>query len=206
MLYRNLTIQMKRAEKIIAALALLGISMNLLLIHGGGLVTILSLSSLSCFYFYLSFAFFNDVRLRNIRKADAFKDISRNRVIGAIALGLALGMDITGLLFHFQSYPGAQFNLIIGLIAISIIGIVALIKYVKNRLVYYTKIFKRIAIYGGLSIIILCIPKSAWIDIKYRNHPTYRDALEKAIADPNNPKLWKTADSIRDNMEKKGEI
>ena len=120
---------MKKAEIILGAIALTALALNLLLVPGGGVLTVLSLSTLSVLYMYLSFAIFNGIRLRQIFKKDSYKGISKMRIVGAILTGLALSMTTIGLLFKFQSWPGATMNLAIGLLGLAIALIVGSIKY-----------------------------------------------------------------------------
>ena len=191
---------MKKGEIIIATLSLIALGLNLLLIPGGGVLTVLTLSTLSMLYMNLSFALFNGIRLRNIFKKDSYKGISTMRIIGAVGTGLALSMTIIGLLFKFQSWPGASLNLGAGLVGLLIATVIGTIKYFRNKSDFYTKIFKRIAVFGGLGLILMLIPKTTWVEIKYRNQPTYVDALKKAMAAPDNKELWDKVEVERQKM------
>ena len=79
---------MKKAEIIIVTLSIIALAMNLLLVPGGGVLTVLALSTFSIIYFYLGFALFNDIRLRKIFKKDSYKEISSSRILGAVGLEL----------------------------------------------------------------------------------------------------------------------
>lgn len=192
---------MKKAEIIIAILSIIALALNLLLIPGSGVLTVLTLSILSVFYMYLSFALFNDIRFRNILKKGSYKGKSTKRIVGAVGTGLALSLTTTGLLFKFQSWPGASFNLGTGLVGLLTVAIISTIKYFKNKSEFYTRIFKRIAIFGGLGLILMIIPKTTWIEIKYRNHTEYIDAVKKAMADPDNKELWDNVEIQRQKMD-----
>jgi|GEM_PF-313366 hypothetical protein len=189
---------MKKAEIIIGIVGLLAIVMNLLLFTGATILTVLSLSLLSCFYMYLGFALFNGVRLSNITKKESYAGIGTPRTIGAVGTGLALSLTIIGILFKFQSYPGASFNLSIGLISLAVVTLVGLIKYIKTRSAFYIGIFKRVAIFGVLGLTFLYTPKTVIIDFKYRNHPAYLNALKLAMENPDNKELWEKADEERE--------
>lgn len=191
---------MKKTEIIIGTLSIIALGLNLLLIPGGGVLTVLTLSTLSTIYFYFSFALFNDIRFRKIFKKDSYENISRWRIIGAIGTGFALSATTAGLMFKFQSWPGADFNLGAGLVGLLIVTIIGLIKYSRNKSNYYTRIFKRAAIFGGLGLILMLTPKTSWIELKYRNHPEYIDALKKAMADPDNKELWDNVETERQKM------
>jgi len=189
---------MKKTEIIIATLSIIALGLNLLLIPGGGLLTVFTLLTLSIIYGFLGFAFFNDLRLRSIFKKESYTTISGLRILGAVGACWALSATVNGLMFKFQSWSGADFNLSIGLVGLLIVIIIGSIKYSKNKSDYYTRIFKRAAVFGGLGLIIMLTPNTNWIELKYRNQPAYVDALKKAMADPDNKELW-------DNVEVEGQ-
>jgi hypothetical protein len=189
---------MKKAEIIIGIVALLAIIMNLLLFVGATILIVLSLSLLSCFYMYLSFALFNGVQLSNITNKESYTGIGAPRIIGAIGAGLALSLTVIGILFKFQSYPGATFNLSVGLISLAVVTIVGLVKYFKTKSAFYTGIFKRVAIFGLFGLTLLYTPRTTIIDFKYRNHPAYLNALKQAMANPDNKEMGEKADEERE--------
>jgi hypothetical protein len=191
---------MKKAEIIIAALSIVAIGFNLLLIPGGAFLTVLTLSTLSIIYMYLSFAIFNDIRFRKIFRKESYAGISTMRIVGAVATGLALSMTTIGMLFKFQSWPGASFNLFVGLSALLIVTVIAVIKYLKTRSAFYTGVFKRVAVFGMLGLILLFIPNANLLEIKYRNQPAYLNALKSAMADPQNKSLWDKVEEERQKM------
>jgi len=44
-------------------------------------------------------------------------------------------------------------------------------------------------------------PKIGLIELKYRNQPSYVDALKKAMADPENTELWDKVEIERQKMD-----
>ncbi len=191
---------MKKAEIIFGTLAIIGLTINLLDIPGGIVLTVLTLSIISTLYMYLSFALFNDIRLGKIFKKDSYKRISTMKIVGAIMVGFALSITMIGILFKFQSWPGASFNLGFGLFWLLICSIVGLIKYLKTKSDYYTKIFKRIAIYGVIGLVLMILPRKTWLEVRNRNHPEYIEAVKKAWADPENQELWDKVNEERQRM------
>ncbi len=149
---------------------------------------------------YFSFALFNGVRFRGIFKSSSYKEIGVARILGAILTGFALSITIIGLLFKFQSWPGALMNIMLGVFALTIAIIVGGIKYAKTKSNYYIEIFKRIAIYGGLGLAIILLPKTAWVEFKYRNYPNYINAYKESTANPTNEELWKKANDEREKI------
>lgn len=186
---------MKKAEIILAVLAVIALGFNLNRVPGASALTVLTLSSLSVFYMYLGFALFNGVRLRAIFKKGSFTEISKARTFGAVAAGLTLSVTLVGIMFKIQIWRGADLQLRTGLFGLAIVTAVGLVKYFKNKSPYYTRIFKRAAIIGGFGLILILSPSTMWTEIRYRNHPEYVEAFKKAMADPDNAALWKDVDN-----------
>jgi hypothetical protein len=137
---------MKKIELIVGLIAILGIVLKLLHIPGSGVLTVLTLSTLSMFYYVFSFALFNGIRLRDIFKKASYKDTNAKRIIGAIGLGFALSAITIGGLFKLQFWPGATVQLMAGLVTTGLILLIAAIFYFRSKADYYTRVFKRIAI------------------------------------------------------------
>jgi hypothetical protein len=192
---------MKKAELIFATLSILALGLSLLSIPGFGFLSTMLLMTLAVFYFYFGFALFNEIRLRNIFQKDSYKNISPLRIIGAVGVGFALSSTLIGIMFTFQNWTGAKINLGVGLVSLLIIVIIATIKYAKTKADFYTCIFKRVAIFGGLGLILIALPDMALLDFKYRNHPAYLDALKKATAEPNNKALWDKVDEEQNKID-----
>ena len=195
---------MKKAEIIIGILSLIGLALNILLVPGGNIVIILTMGMLSLLYGYFSFALFNGIKFRAIFKKESYKGISTWRIVGAVGAGLALSMSVIGMLFKFQSWPGAVVELEFGLFWLFIVTIIGTIKYLTTQSEYYTGILKRVALYGGIALLLALMPKTAWVEIKYRNHPAYLQALKESINNPGNKELWEKVQIERNKMN--GEI
>jgi glucan phosphoethanolaminetransferase (alkaline phosphatase superfamily) len=177
---------MKKTEIIIAILSIIAFLLNLFLVPGGSVLTILMLSILSSIYFYFGFALFNNIRFRNILKKESYKGISALQIIGAIGTGLAISLTLIGIMFKIMSWPGAYVNLYVGIFASLVILIIGGLKFSKNKSDYYLKIFKRIGITGGLALIIVISPRNTLLDFKYRNHHEYLNLLKQSMENPNN--------------------
>ncbi|HKR04707.1 MAG TPA: hypothetical protein VJY62_08715, partial [Bacteroidia bacterium] len=96
---------MKKAEKILGSIAFMGLILKLSLIPGGGILISLSLLTLA-FLYYFSFAFLNDIPLKNIFKKESYNGISPLKMIGTAGIGIALAQCTLGLLFKIQNYEG----------------------------------------------------------------------------------------------------
>ncbi|MEX0810735.1 MAG: hypothetical protein WD048_00875 [Chitinophagales bacterium] len=190
---------MKKFELSIGLIAILAIVLKILNIPGGSLLTVLAFLTLSIFY-YLSFALFNGIRLREIFKSAAYKDTNAKRIIGAVGLGFALSAILMGALFKLEFWPGGTIQLKIGLVITGVILVIATIFYNRNKIEYYRRIFKRIAIIGGLGLILYLTPTTTLVDIYYRNNPDYADLFKRVLADPDNQELSEELEDKREEM------
>ncbi|MPQ48895.1 hypothetical protein GCQ56_18000 [Marinifilum sp. N1E240] len=181
---------MKKTEKILAAISILGILLSLNLIPYGGTLSIISMTCLAILYMYLSFALFNDIPIKGIFKKDSYTKISKLRVFGTIVTGLVLSVSIIGILFKSQLYPYSSILLAEGVIGLFIAAIVAFVQLKRSKDKFYFNILKRIVIIGILSIIFYLIPREKILEISYRNHPEYVEAIKKAWTNPDNMALW----------------
>ena len=182
-------------------LAAIGFSLKILMIFGGGVLLTLSLSALAIYYF-LSFAFLNDIPFGKMFHAGSYKEISRKRIIGTIGLGFALSCISIGTLFFLQFWPGGTINIGLGLFLLAIAVIVALNRYSETRSVFYKKIFLRAFVFGGIGIIALFTPAMKLFELFHRNNPAYIEATRKYWADPGNDSLWKDVQKLRESDKK----
>src|SRR5690606_34042119 len=104
--------------------------------------------------------------------------------------------------FKLQFWPGASLLLIIGLSALLIVTIISLIKYKVNKSHLYKNIRIRAAITGICGIILFMSPSNILIEIKYRNHPEYIEAIKKLNQDPDNIELRKKVEEEYKKMYK----
>lgn len=191
---------MKKTELILIGITLLALLMKLLHLPASGVLTVLSLSSISGIYMYLGFTLFNNLRFRNLFKKESYKEISTKRIVGGIGSGLALSVSVIGILFKFQSWPGASINLITGIIGLIIVTIISLIKMKKNTDNYYSNILKRVAGFGVICVFLLALPTKTWLGWKFPNNPEYIQAVIHAQANPDNQGLWQKVDEEREKM------
>ena len=180
---------MKKLEKILALLIFISLILKFNLIAGGSMLLVCSLTVLSLIYYPLGFAFFNGIRLREIFKKSSYTGISTWRILGAIGAGMAFSALCMGILFKLQFWTGANMNLLAGLVTIPIILVIVLIKYSKSKSEYYIRIIKRIAIIGGIGLILLLTPGRSIRKFEYRNHPDYINAYENYMENPGDKEL-----------------
>ena len=187
---------MKKFEIVVGVIAILSFFLKILHLPGSSILTVLSFSILAIFY-YLGFAFFNNIRLREIFKSSSYQNTNAKRIIGAVGLGFALSTIIMGALFKIQLWPGGTFQLNIGLIVTALLFIIAVFFYLRNKTEYYIRIFKRIAIIGGLGFILTLTPSSTLVDIYFRDNPEYAELLKKVLVDPDNQEVREQLEQSR---------
>jgi len=178
---------MKKFEKIIGFVLLIGLIFKLLLISGGSFFLAISLMFLAFLYFFLGFALFNQIPLKKIFKKESFTGINTIKVILAIGFGIGLSNTCVGILYKIQHWTGARILIISGITVIIIILIIGLISINKTKGPFIRGIIKRSIIIGGFGFLLLFISDYSIIKIQYRNHPLYIKAYEDLKSDPNNP-------------------
>ena len=172
---------MKRFEIIFGIVFLIALVLKFTLIPGGGILATVSLMPLAIFYCFLSFAYFNNIKLKNIFSTKSYRGISTLRITGSIGTGLGLSAICMGILFKIQHWPGGDFFSTVGLIAVIIVAIIAFIKFLRSKNDFYKKVLLRIAIIGSLWLLLLFAADLglAAAKIHYPNHPDYILVLKK---------------------------
>lgn len=188
---------MRKRELILGLFAVLAILLNLAGIPWDGFLTVTSLTLLAMLY-YFGFPLFIGIRLRDVFTRSAYSHTNAKRIIGAVGFGWALSVIIMGALFKVQFWPGGNVQLAVGLIATGVISIIASIFYFRNKDEYYKRIFKRVAIIGGLGLILYLTPTNTLIDVRYGDNPEYAELFKKMLANPEDKEL-------RDQWEQKSE-
>ena len=125
---------MKKFEIILIIGAIIGLLLALFNIPLDSLIVSVFFMTLGCLYFYLGFALFNGIRLRNIFKADSYKGIGTWKILTAIGTGITLSILTIGFMFFILNYPMAVTFLAVGIALAAIIIILALIKNATERI------------------------------------------------------------------------
>ena len=149
---------MKKFELILIIGAVIGLVMALFNVPLHSMVVSLFCLALALLYFYLGFALFNGIRLRNMFKADSYKGIGAWRIVIAIGTGIATSWLTIGFMFAIMSYPMARTFLIAGEAFTVIMIILAIIKNVKNKNPFYRNIILRCLIFIIIGVIFLLLP------------------------------------------------
>lgn len=177
---------MKKFEKTIITLAVIGIVMKFLLLPGGTLLTIISLSLIMFFYYFFGIGILNELPFKQIFDRNTYKDYSLKRIFGSIGAGITLGAITAGILFKLMFFPGDQINLLTGITAGFFVAIVSSIKYAKTKDKLYQNTLQRIIIVGGIGLILFITPRISLIKIQFKNHPRYIEAYQHYLEDPAN--------------------
>ena len=149
---------MRKIELIFGTVATISTAYKFLLGDELNPIFIMSILGLSLFYTYFSFAYFNNIRFKNILKRESYRGISKWRILGTIGLGLGLGLTTLGILWSLMYWPFNTFYPL-GIPILLIIGITSIIRFSTTRSEGYLRILKRILIIGGLGIILWITPQ-----------------------------------------------
>jgi len=154
---------MKKLELILIIGSVVGLLMSFFDVPQNSLIVALFFLPLSLLYFYLGFALLNGIRLRNIFKADSYKDIGVWRIAIAIGTGIALSNLTIGFMFSILSYPLAKTMLIFGIALAVIMTILALIKNAREKNPFYRNIILRCLIFLIIAVVFLVLPEHVFI-------------------------------------------
>lgn len=184
-----------------AGLFILALAMYLFIIPGGSFLILLTLLMLSMLYFYFGFAIFNGIRLRKLFKKESYEGATALKIIGAVVTGMSLSLTLIGTLFKLLRWPGGAVSLFAGCVFLLAIAVISLVKYTRHKSVYYVRVLKRVAAFGGLGFVLLLLPSTTLVDFRYRDHPAYRDALKNSMEHPDDPELQDKADEERSKLD-----
>ncbi len=166
----------------------------------GAIITILSLSGLSCLYFYFGFALFNKISFRRIFKKESYQSISTWRIIGSIATGISISIVLLGILYRIFRWPFGNEMLIIGVNFLNVVFIIGFIKIIKGKQPFYKRLLTRVVTFGLLGYLFLSLPSYTFLALKYKNHPDYIEAVKRLDQDPENLELQKEEQIEYDKM------
>ena len=149
---------MKKLEIILIIGAIIGLLLALFNTPLDSLIVSVFFITLSCLYFCLGFALFNNIALRKIFEADSYKGIGTWRILIAIGAGLALSILTIGFMFAILSYPLAKTLLVVGIVLAAIIITLALVKNAQEKNQFYRNIILRSFVFAIIAVIFLLLP------------------------------------------------
>lgn len=192
---------MKQTELVLAAIAIIGLSLSLAGIPGGSVFTIFPLFLLSAIYCYLGFVILNDIRLRNMFKRQSYKGMTALRILGAIGAGIILSTAVVGIMFKWMMWPGASVMLFISIPGFLALALITFIKYSQNGNIIYKKLLIRVGVIGTFVLLLTVFPDMV-MACKYRNNPEYLEAVKAVNEDPSNPVLQQKEMEERQKIER----
>lgn len=168
---------MRRAEKICAMLGLIGMAMIALNIAGGGFTALIAVSVLAVVY-YFSPLLLNGIRLRNIFKKDAFKEVPAVAFIAAFFAGMGLCSVLLGSLFKLQLWPHGTGLIGVGLLLIAVSSAACYGISQRYQIGLFAHLIRRAAPVAAIGMLFYLTPTDTLIDIRYRNAEEAASAKE----------------------------
>ncbi len=181
---------MKKTEIVLGIILIAGIIQRWFYLPLGTPLTILSLLIFTVVYLFLTVAILNDIKLKDLFKGETFKDISNYQITNSVLTGVSLAIVNLGLYLMLIHSAGAKLMILLGLLGLSVILIIGLTKYLKNKTTYFSRLFIRIAIFGSIGLTLFLTPIIFWTEIQHSDHPAYVQAVREAYENPENKELW----------------
>ena len=189
---------MKKIELLLGLLSISAVAYRFLFWKELDTVALMSALSLAFLYLYFSTALLDVIEVRSLLNKKAYAGKPTSQIILALVTGFGLALAIIGAIFDFMLWPGGSFQLVTGLIVLSIAAAISVIMYLtKRKEQFYLSIIKRAAIVGGITAFFLFLPQKQQIEMYYRDYPEYVELYHKALDDPDNLELWQKVDEER---------
>jgi len=190
---------MKKAEKILVALAVVGLIgrflnwpyMVLLLLLGGQLLMWL--------YLVGGYWWFTKWLMQTEPRATV-PNQSRWRKWGAVAAGMALAAGLSGILYRVQSWPGASTLLVDGLLLLAVLLVITGYKYHRTKDRFYSNILLRASVLLVLCLLAMSLPTIMWYNLRFPDKPEYAKALLEARTYPDSLELQQNLEELRLKM------
>lgn len=174
----------KKIELVLVAFALIALLGDFaFMVPFGSMLVVLSLGCLATFYFTGGLSIFS----ARPNKGDEATTSDIGFKIENVA-GLVFSVVMIGFLFNIQTWPMASQYLNFGLAGIGLLLVLIGLKYLRTK-TYDAYLLKQALLYGCLLVILTVLPPFTLINIKYRSHPAYREALKKSRENPTDTAL-----------------
>lgn len=167
---------MRRIELALAFITVIAIIYKILFGPELNILLIITLTSLSVFYTYFSFIYFNRVPLKQVFQKGTYESISKMRIIVTIALGIGFGITLLGILWSLMSWPFNNFYLL-GVPLILLSGSITFIKYTFTKSESYVSLLKRVLVIGIFGIAFWINPNKAFS--KYQDVQVVKEQVEE---------------------------
>ena len=188
---------MKKTEIILIILVILSLILSLFRVAGSAVLSILSLSSLSVFYFYAGVALFNGIEFKEIFTKGSFSTIPKAHIMASVGAGFGLSVALLGLLFEFQSWAGSSNFVWMGSMISFLIFLFSLAMWLKGRESTFFEILKRVALFGSILWAVFLLPKHSITRFQFRNDPEMLEAIIKVKDEPGNQEYRDELNALR---------
>jgi len=182
---------MKKIEIGIFIILALGMLLRIIQLPGSGIFFVLGWSLLSIFYFYLSFAYLNNVGLRRLFKRESYSGIGASQILLGVAAGIALSILCIGCLFKMQFWPGADTNLLVGLVLTALVLIPISIQVAKNQMAVFKRALNRLVFFGAVGLFLFLISPDKLVELYYWSNSEYAEVYKAWLKDQDNEELVK---------------
>lgn len=129
-------------------------------------------------YGAFGFAIFTDIPIQNIFKKTAYSGVSTAKILISILVGLIIAFYVY---FKWQvnGFAG-PFSLLI----LHIATIVAMVAVFTKAKIMAKRALYRLGVATLLFVVVKVLPTYYFLEIKYRNHPQYIEAVKKLETNP----------------------
>lgn len=181
---------MKKAEYVLVAIAALSAILDLMNVKAFNPVVVMSMSGLALFYMIKIYEPLIKEKgwTALLAGKSAMKMNSVDKVI-TVMKDVSVSVSIIGILFTLQLWPGSKIQLQVGLVALLCATVLMIVMFNKTQDKKYTVSLKRNVIYLIIGTAIYFTPEMTWVEAKYKDHPSYIEALKNAREHPQDEEL-----------------
>ena len=179
---------MKKTEKILIVLFILGQIMRLTYLSGGTFISIFSGTLLATFYLILSVPLMSGLNFKHLFSKN--HQIKKYQIRLTFFLGISFCICTMGILFKLQIFTEANLFLFVGMLFLTGSSTLFVIKCRKARI--YQDAIVRIISFAAVSGLLLIIPFKSMVDLYFNKYPDYANALKEQLDNPHDDEIrWK---------------
>lgn len=193
---------MPKLEKSLLFVSIIAFSLWLILPLFNGTWMILSIGSMALFYFYGGIAVFNNFMYKESFSISSYSKLNGVKLGVSFLASISLAYTIIGIIFKLLQWPHGSFISISGIAFLLSSAILSRFLQEKIGIETAQRIIRRMVLGMAVSLLFVTTSSYTFLSMKYRNHPTYREALKNAKENPNNEKLWEKLEMEKINMQK----
>jgi hypothetical protein len=174
---------MKRTELLLVGSSLAFLLLYLMGLPGVSLFFALTLSLTAVLYGYLGFAHLNAVRLKDLFKKEAYKELTYKEFIVAISAGAGMGLLLNYVLFTIMYWSVGSWFLFVGLSLLVLSTVLILVFRLRQGELAKT-IFRKGGVVLAFTLLIYFLPDETCFSIRYRSTPSYVEAMKTYRENP----------------------